>query len=87
MREKRIKRWLSAWKFALVEKDNPRWVDLYGGFGPGDPVRRRRPGLKSEYANRPGSSLRCAQDDKPSLLSAPYSDLAISTFMISFVPP
>lgn len=29
-REKRIKRWLRQWKFALVEKDNPRWLDLYG---------------------------------------------------------
>ena len=30
IREKRIKRWLREWKFALVEKDNPRWLDLYG---------------------------------------------------------
>ena len=29
-REKRIKRWLRPWKFALVEKENPRWLDLYG---------------------------------------------------------
>jgi putative endonuclease len=29
-REKRIKRWLRAWKFALVEEGNPRWADLYG---------------------------------------------------------
>jgi putative endonuclease len=38
LREKRIKRWQRRWKFALVEKDNPRWVDLYGqllaGSGP-----------------------------------------------------
>jgi len=40
LREKRIKRWLRAWKFALVETDNPRWVDLYGELrarGPGSP--------------------------------------------------
>ena len=30
LRERRIKRWRRPWKFALVEKDNPRWLDLYG---------------------------------------------------------
>lgn len=35
-REKRIKRWLRAWKFALVEKENPHWADLYGELGAGD---------------------------------------------------
>ena len=39
IREKRIKRWLREWKFALVERDNPRWLDLYGEvrirLGPG----------------------------------------------------
>lgn len=39
LREKRIKRWLREWKFALVERDNPRWLDLYGEvrirLGPG----------------------------------------------------
>ena len=30
LREKRIKRWLRDWKFALVEETNPRWTDLYG---------------------------------------------------------
>jgi putative endonuclease len=37
-REKRIKRWLRPWKFALVEKENPCWADLYGELGgPGGP--------------------------------------------------
>ena len=27
--EKRIKRWRREWKFALVEKANPEWNDLY----------------------------------------------------------
>jgi len=27
--EKRIKRWLRLWKFELIEKANPDWVDLY----------------------------------------------------------
>jgi putative endonuclease len=28
-REKTLKRWTRAWKIALIEKDNPGWVDLY----------------------------------------------------------
>ncbi|RZJ45645.1 MAG: GIY-YIG nuclease family protein [Brevundimonas sp.] len=32
LREKRIKRWLRPWKFALVEEANPRWTDLHGGL-------------------------------------------------------
>ena len=32
LREKRIKRWLRPWKFALIEAENPHWVDLYGGL-------------------------------------------------------
>jgi putative endonuclease len=28
-REKAIKRWRRAWKLALIEADNPRWLDLY----------------------------------------------------------
>ena len=27
--EKRIKRWRRVWKLALIERDNPRWNDLY----------------------------------------------------------
>ena len=27
--EKRLKRWRREWKIALVEKDNPHWLDLY----------------------------------------------------------
>ena len=30
LRETRIKRWRRAWKFRLVEENNPRWADLYG---------------------------------------------------------
>ncbi len=29
MREKRIKEWKRVWKIELIEKDNPRWEDLY----------------------------------------------------------
>jgi putative endonuclease len=37
-REKRLKKWKRAWKIALIEKDNPNWIDLYpeisdGGAG------------------------------------------------------
>ena len=28
-REKRLKKWTRAWKVALIEKDNPNWIDLY----------------------------------------------------------
>ena len=27
--EKRLKRWRREWKFALIERANPDWVDLY----------------------------------------------------------
>ena len=27
--EKRIKRWRREWKFELIERGNPDWVDLY----------------------------------------------------------
>ena len=32
-REKRLKKWNRAWKIALIEKDNPRWDDLYARVG------------------------------------------------------
>jgi putative endonuclease len=32
-REKRIKKWNRAWKIALIEKHNPRWMDLYSDDG------------------------------------------------------
>ena len=28
-REKRLKKWPRAWKIALIEKENPDWIDLY----------------------------------------------------------
>ena len=28
-REKTLKRWLRAWKIALIERSNPHWDDLY----------------------------------------------------------
>ena len=28
-REKRLKKWLRAWKIRLIESDNPNWDDLY----------------------------------------------------------
>ncbi len=28
-REKAIKEWKRAWKIALIEKENPKWRDLY----------------------------------------------------------
>ena len=28
-REKQLKNWKREWKIALIEKDNPDWLDLY----------------------------------------------------------
>ena len=28
-REKQLKAWLRAWKIALIEANNPQWLDLY----------------------------------------------------------
>jgi putative endonuclease len=28
-REKQLKKWNRAWKIALIEKENPQWLDLY----------------------------------------------------------
>ena len=28
-REKALKKWLRKWKLALIEADNPNWIDLY----------------------------------------------------------
>lgn len=33
-REKRLKRCNRDWKFALVEKENPKWRDLFEELGP-----------------------------------------------------
>lgn len=32
-REKQLKAWRREWKLALIEKDNPRWLDLAEGLG------------------------------------------------------
>ncbi len=29
LREKQIKKWRRAWKIALIQRDNPKWLDLY----------------------------------------------------------
>ena len=33
LRERQIKEWKRAWKIALIERDNPHWVDLYPNLG------------------------------------------------------
>ena len=33
-REKRIKKWLRDWKLALIEKENPDWLDLAADWYP-----------------------------------------------------
>ena len=52
-REKSLKRYLRDWKTNLIERDNPRWVDLY-------PVLRALPGNASE-----GDRGRLGPRDKP----------------------
>jgi putative endonuclease len=31
-REKEIKKWRRQWKIDLIEKENPKWDDLYGSI-------------------------------------------------------
>lgn len=31
-REKQIKKWKRQWKIELIEKNNPKWNDLYPGL-------------------------------------------------------
>jgi putative endonuclease len=31
-REKQIKEWQRNWKINLIERDNPRWIDLYSNL-------------------------------------------------------
>ena len=33
-REKRLKKWLRDWKLALIEKENPQWLDLAADWYP-----------------------------------------------------
>ena len=33
-REKQIKEWKREWKFNLIERDNPHWIDLYNNLMP-----------------------------------------------------
>ena len=30
VREKSLKKWNRAWKLRLIQRDNPKWLDLYG---------------------------------------------------------
>ncbi len=34
-REKALKRWNRDWKIALIERDNPLWIDLWDGLSGG----------------------------------------------------
>jgi putative endonuclease len=33
-RKKQIKKWKRQWKFNLIERDNPHWIDLYPSLSP-----------------------------------------------------
>jgi putative endonuclease len=40
-REKRLKEWPRQWKINLIERDNPRWDDLYEQVMNWTPVPRQ----------------------------------------------
>jgi putative endonuclease len=39
-REKLVKKWLRPWKFALIEKANPDWRDLWDEWFPSAPEEK-----------------------------------------------
>ena len=39
-REKLIKKWQRPWKFALIEADNPDWLDLWDEWFAANPERK-----------------------------------------------
>jgi putative endonuclease len=39
-REKLVKKWRREWKFALIEKDNPDWDDLWEQWFAPDPAAK-----------------------------------------------
>jgi len=39
-REKLVKKWRREWKFALIEKDNPDWLDLWDQWFEADPPQK-----------------------------------------------
>jgi putative endonuclease len=41
-REKQMKKWERAWKIALIERDNPRWRDLYEDIAGSEPAMDSR---------------------------------------------
>lgn len=60
-REKRIKKWLRAWKIDLIEKTNPHWLDLYPEFfaapeGPLSDLQRSLACKSVSDAESPGDS-------------------------------
>ncbi len=38
-REKQLKQWRRHWKIALIETDNPDWIDLAETWGIAEPLR------------------------------------------------
>jgi len=39
-REKLVKKWRREWKFALIEADNPEWLDLWEQWYPAQAARK-----------------------------------------------
>jgi len=70
-REKRIKKWERKWKLELIEKDNPRWNDLYDHIceNSGFPINRpayRQAGLGNDDA-KPCGVCRTCTHSKPGI--------------------
>jgi putative endonuclease len=41
-REKQLKKWQRDWKISLIERENPRWEDLYNGIVGSEPTMDSR---------------------------------------------
>ncbi|MDE2619190.1 MAG: GIY-YIG nuclease family protein [Sphingomonadales bacterium] len=55
-REKLVKKWRREWKFALIEADNPDWLDLWDQWHPvmGTDGEEGQPGPVSSTGRREG---------------------------------
>ena len=74
-REKQIKGWLRAKKVAMIEAENPQWIDLNAGWyeeqershfcHPERNVAQSKDPLPCRREDGSFTSPRCVQDDKP----------------------
>jgi putative endonuclease len=64
-REKELKKWKRAWKVQLIEKDNPKWDDLFDSIcnqgGHSGTARRANPKSRDsgfDASHRPGMTVK-----------------------------